>query len=77
MVKNTEELREFERKLVRSEKPDYLRNVRILNALRREAVALGVFPPSDPLDGIELKVRIAKAINNVRTTPRPRRRGAR
>jgi hypothetical protein len=77
VVKNPKELREFERNLIRSERPDYNRNVRIINAFRREAVALGVFPPSDALEGIELKVRIAKAVNNVRTTPRPRRRCAR
>jgi len=77
MIKNAAELRKFERNLIRSEKPDYIRNVKIVDALRREAVALGVFPAADPLEGIELKIRIAKALNNVRTTPRPRRRRAR
>ena len=77
MIKNAGLLREFERNLIRAEKPDYIRNVKIVDALRREAVALGVFPPTDPLEGIELKIRIAEAVNRVRTTPRPRRRRSR
>lgn len=77
MIKNAGLLRKFERNLVRSEKPDYFRNVKIVDALHREAVALGAFPPTDPLEGIELKIRIAEVVNRVRTTPRPRRRRSR
>ena len=77
MIKNAGLLRKFERNLVRAEKPDYSQNVRIAEALRREAVALEVLPPKNPLEGIEVKIRIAEAVNRVRTTPRPHRRRAR
>jgi hypothetical protein len=31
----------------------------------REAVALKVFPPADPLEGIEVDIKIARIINSV------------
>jgi hypothetical protein len=35
----------------------------------KEAVTLGVLPLKDPLEGIEIKIKIAKAINSVTTNP--------
>ncbi|HUL30063.1 MAG TPA: helix-turn-helix transcriptional regulator [Thermodesulfobacteriota bacterium] len=58
-------LLEFETNLLRKEKVDYGRNLRIVEALYREAVALGAFPLRNPLDGIDVDLRIAKAINRV------------
>jgi hypothetical protein len=43
--------------------PDHARNLRIVDALLAEAIALGSWPPEDPLGGIETDIRIAKAIN--------------
>ncbi len=65
MVKNPGLLEEFERECIRKTKVDIKQNFRIANALYREAVALGVLPPKDPLEGIELKIKIAKVVNNV------------
>jgi hypothetical protein len=31
-----------------------------------EAIALGVWPPSDPLEGIDVDVRVARAIHVLR-----------
>jgi hypothetical protein len=44
---------------------DISENFRIVEALYREAVALGVFPPKDPLEGIEVDIRVARAVNRV------------
>ena len=55
----------FERELIRREKPDLERNLRLVDALFEEAVELGVFPPRDPLEGLEVDIRIAKVVNSV------------
>ena len=33
----------------------------------KEAVALGVFPRKDPLEGIEIDIKIAKVVKSVTT----------
>lgn len=53
----------FERERARADVPDHARNLALANALLAEARALGVWPPSDPLAGIEVKIRVARAFN--------------
>ena len=65
----------FEDEMARSSPPDVAANRRLFEAMYRHAVSLGVFPLRDPLEGIDVDVRLAKALN-VRTTPRPDRAGA-
>jgi hypothetical protein len=67
MIKNIEELQAFEAARTRAEKVDVEQNLRILDALYEEALMLGAFPPKDPLEGIEVKIRIAKAVNDVQS----------
>ncbi len=68
MVKNTEKLRDFEDRIARLETRNLDRNWALLEAMHREAVALGVFPPKDPLEGLEVDIRIARIIHSV---PKP------
>jgi len=68
MVKNPEKLRAFEDELLKAEKVDIARNFKIIDALYEEACALGVFPPGNPLEGLEVKIRIARTVNSVRRT---------
>ncbi len=65
MIKNPEELRSFERELLRTEKVDIDLNFRLLDALYEEALALGIFPPKDSMEGIEVDIRVARAVNRV------------
>lgn len=65
----TERLRAFETEQIRQRVPDYAQNRRVFEALYREALALGVFPAEDPLDGIDVDLRLARIVN-VRTAPR-------
>jgi hypothetical protein len=65
MVKNAKKLQAFEAERIRAEKVDVEQNLRILDALYEEALMLGALPPKDPLEGIEIKIRVAKAVNNV------------
>lgn len=62
MFTNRRMVQEFEDTLLRSEPPDYYRNLRIVEALLAEARALGVLPLRDPLDGIEVDIRVAEVM---------------
>jgi len=65
MVKNDRELQKFERNLIASEKPNYRRNFRIVEEMYQEALELGIFPLKNPLDGIEVDIKIARVVNSV------------
>jgi len=64
-VRKRRELLKFENDFLREEKVDPVRNFRIAEALYREAVTLGIIPLKDPLDGIEVDLRIARVVNSV------------
>jgi hypothetical protein len=72
MVKRPDLLQAFEQTRIRKTPPDYFQNLKIFEALYEEAKALGHFPLKDPLEGIEVDIRIAKVIN-VPTPPRENR----
>jgi hypothetical protein len=67
MVMNGPELQRFEDELVRQSPVDIQANLRIMDAMYEEARLLGVFDRLDPLDGIEVDIRIARVVN----TPLP------
>ena len=59
------ELQKFELDFLKKDKGDIVRNFHIVEALYQEAVTLGVIPFKNPLDGIEVDLKIARAVNNV------------
>ena len=59
------EFQKFELDFLRKEKVDIVRNFHIVEALYKEAVTLGVIPLKNPLDGIEVDLKIAKVVNRV------------
>lgn len=65
MIKNKTLLEEFEANLIRSTKADYQRNLEIFEGMLKEAIYLKILPMRNPLDGIELDIRIARVINSV------------
>ncbi len=69
MVKRPDLLQAFEQTRIRNTPPDYFRNLKIFEALYEEAKALGHFPLPEPLEGIEVDIRLAKVIN-IPTPPR-------
>lgn len=77
MIINRAEWEKFEKQRIRTEKADLRKNIAILNALYDEAVALGVFPVKDPLEGLDVVLKIARVVNHVPTTPHKNRRRAR
>jgi hypothetical protein len=68
MIRNKEYLEAFEDRLIAEEEIDFARNMEIYEAMYREAVESGIFPLKDPLDGIEVAVRISKILNRLPIT---------
>jgi hypothetical protein len=68
MLKRTPLLDAFEKEQIRKEPPDYFRNLRVYEALYEEAKRLGILPLADPLEGIDVDIRLARALRalNVR-----------
>ena len=63
MIKNHHPWEEFKRNQVRKNKADYFQKLKIFEALYQEAMTLNILPLEDPLEGIEVDIRIAKALN--------------
>jgi hypothetical protein len=64
MIKNKKRWEDFERELIEKEKVDYRKNFKIVGKLYKFAKKLGRFKAS--LDGIEIDIKYAKAINGIR-----------
>jgi hypothetical protein len=64
MLRNNE-FQQFEMEFLRKEKLDVARNFQIVEALYQEAVSLGIIPLKNPLDGLEVDIKIARAVNCV------------
>ena len=60
-----DEFQRFEIEILRNEKLDVKKKFKILEALYNEAIALGALPLEDPLEGLEVDIRIAKVVNGV------------
>jgi hypothetical protein len=67
MIRNNE-FQQFEIELLRRGKLDVVRNFQIEEALYQEAVSLGIIPLKNPLDGLEVDIKIARTINRVSKT---------
>ena len=67
MLKDRPLVEDFEKAQMKKEPPDYFRHLRIFEALYQEANQLGVLPLKDPLEGIDVDIRLAMVLN-VRTT---------
>ncbi len=65
MIQHHDVVDAFERELVRRSPPDYFQNLKVVEALYNEARALGVLPPADPLDGIEVDIHLARVLNEL------------
>jgi hypothetical protein len=64
MIKDIKMWEEFEKKLVRDSPPDYQTNAKIFEMMLSFAKSIGAFPPLNPLEVIEVDIRIAKILNS-------------
>ena len=63
MIRRPDLVAAFEADLSRREPVDHRRNLAVFEALYREALALGVLPGDDPLEGIDVDIRLARILN--------------
>jgi hypothetical protein len=68
MISNIKIVNKFENRLIAREKVNIKRNCRIFEGLYKEAVALGVFPLKDPLEGLDAKAKFVRKLNRVSKT---------
>ena len=66
MIKNRALWNEWETNYIRSRRPDFVRNLHLVEALYAEARALGALGQPDLPDRLAHKIRLARALN-VRT----------
>ena len=65
MIKNKRKLNQFYRKLIEEEDISHKEALSIYEALHKEAVSLGAINSENILEGLEIDLRIAKAINGL------------
>ncbi len=64
MITNPDTLQKFEDEFVRKTSGiSYGQSLKLLAAMWEEGVALGVLPPADPWEGIDVDIKIAQALN--------------
>lgn len=65
MIKDPDMLRKIEEDFLKKEgEIDYLHSLKIVESLYNEALHLGAFPLKDPMEGIEVDIRIARILNS-------------
>ncbi len=68
MIKGKDFWLDWEATTILSQPPDYYQNLRLLEGMYEHARNLGVYPPTDPLEGLESIIRVAIVLNTL-TTP--------
>ncbi len=65
MVKDSKILKTFENNFIRNEgRLSYDHALRLFTYMWNEAVSLGILPPEDPMEGIEVDIKIARVLNS-------------
>jgi len=65
VIRNWHKLNKFNQKLIREENLSYKEALSIYEALHKEAVSLGIINSENILEGLEVDLRMAKAINGL------------
>jgi len=65
MIKNSKIVQSFEKELIKKENVNLTKNFQIMDAMYKEARALGAIPMKDPLSGWDIDVKIAMVVNYV------------
>jgi hypothetical protein len=65
MIINTDKFKEFERSEIARKDITYEDALAIFDGLRQEAISLGALTCENILDGLDVDIRIAKAVNGL------------
>jgi len=70
MIRDVAYWEAWEREYLRNQPVDFKRNLAIMDAMYEHARLLGAIPRSDPLEGLEVKIRLARVVNaQIRKSP--------
>jgi hypothetical protein len=64
MIKNVHLIEDLEKEFISKDKLSYKQSLRIFESLWQEGLNLGILPPKDPVEGIEVDLRIANILNS-------------
>ncbi len=65
MIKNPGVLKKFEDSFIRDEgKLPFEQAIKLFTDMWIEGLSLGVLPPEEPLEGIDVDIKIAKVLNS-------------
>jgi hypothetical protein len=65
MIKNPDLLKKLENEFARNEgRLNYRQSLKLFTDMWNEGVRLGILPPKDPLEGLEVDIKIAKVLNS-------------
>jgi len=65
MVKNSKTLENFEKKYIKKNNLTFKEKLEIYESLWAEALLMKVLPLKDPLEGIEIDIKIARILNSL------------
>lgn len=68
MIPDADFLRKFENDFIANDKLSYEKKLELLDAMWQEGVSLGVLPPEDPWQGLEVDIKIARILNSCSTS---------
>ncbi len=63
MIKDTAMWEAWERQSFGNEPADLARNLALMDAMYEQARLLGAVPPADLLEGLEVKIRMARVVH--------------
>lgn len=72
MIRNQHLLRELEAQFIARDIMPHRRALGLFEAMWEEAVSLGILPPRDPSEGLEVDLRIARVLNSCSRNSSPR-----
>ncbi|MBE0426530.1 MAG: hypothetical protein IBX72_07770 [Nitrospirae bacterium] len=64
MIKNVHLIENMEKKFISEQRLSYKQSLQIFESMWNEGVKLGVLPPGEPSEGIEVDIKIAKVLNS-------------
>jgi hypothetical protein len=65
MIKNTKTLEKFEKKYIKKNNLTFKEKLKIYESLWAEALLMKVLPSKDPLEGIDIDIKIAWILNSL------------
>jgi hypothetical protein len=72
MITDQEVLRKFEDDLISKEgKINHDQSLNLFTSMWKEGILLGVLPPKDTMEGIDVDIRIAQVLNSCLTESSP------